>query len=106
MEAVSFSEQVYALCRQIPRGKVTTYRELGKALHTKGYRAIGQVLRCNPYAPHVPCHRVVRSDGKIGGFRGRTNGKEIAIKKQLLQQEKVFLVNDTVNLATYLHSFQ
>ncbi|MEK6856540.1 MAG: MGMT family protein, partial [Nanoarchaeota archaeon] len=61
------SEKVYGLCKKIPEGKISTYREIGKKLNTKAYRAVGQALKRNPYAPNVPCHRVVSSSGKIGG---------------------------------------
>jgi len=62
------SSQVYSLLSQIPQGKVTTYKELAKKLKTKGYQAIGQIVGANPNAPEVPCHRVVKSDGGIGGY--------------------------------------
>ena len=58
-----FSEKVYFLTKKVPKGRVTTYKELAKKLKTKAYRAVGQALKCNPYAPKVPCHRVVKSVG-------------------------------------------
>ncbi len=64
----AFAEKVYALLKTVPAGKVTTYKDLALAVGTKGYRAIGQIMNKNPYAPEVPCHRVVASDGSIGGF--------------------------------------
>lgn len=62
------SQKIYDLLCQIPKGKVTTYKELAKKLKTKGYRAIGQIVGANPNAPEVPCHRVVKSDGGLGGY--------------------------------------
>lgn len=62
------SAKLYDLLKQIPKGKVTTYKELAKKLKTKGYRAVGQIVGANPNAPSVPCHRVVRSDGGLGGY--------------------------------------
>jgi len=62
------SQKLYDLLCEIPRGRVTTYKELAKKLKTKGYRAVGQIVGANPNAPKVPCHRVVRSDGGIGGY--------------------------------------
>ena len=85
---ISFAEKVYALCKRIPKGRVSTYGALAKALNSSP-RAVGQALRCNPYAPVVPCHRVVASDGKIGGFMGETAGREIERKIGLLSQEGV-----------------
>ena len=86
---MSFSDKVYALCKQIPKGRISTYKELAKALHTKAYRAVGQALRKNPYAPVVPCHRVIASDGTLGGFGGETRGKNIQHKSRLLKKEGV-----------------
>lgn len=65
-----FQQRVYEICSQIPSGKVSTYKEIGKALGLTGhgYRAIGGALNKNPFAPTVPCHRVVASDGSLGGF--------------------------------------
>lgn len=62
------SQKLYDLLCEIPRGCVTTYKELAKKLKTKGYRAVGQIVGANPNAPKVPCHRVVRSDGGLGGY--------------------------------------
>lgn len=90
-ETTPFQERVYAKLKQVPRGKVTTYGDLARACTTSP-RAIGQALRCNPYAPRVPCHRVVASDGSIGGFAGTRRGKRIREKIALLQSEGV-LVN-------------
>jgi O-6-methylguanine DNA methyltransferase len=63
-----FSERVYQRLLQIPEGRITTYGELARSLGMKGARAVGQALNKNPNAPRVPCHRVVRSDGSIGGY--------------------------------------
>lgn len=79
----SFNEKVYALLRKVPKGKVTTYKALAEKLNTKAYRAVGQAMRCNPYAPEVPCHRVVSSSGKIGGFMGSDNPNSSEIKKKI-----------------------
>jgi len=62
------SQKLYDLLCKIPKGKVTTYKELAVKLRTKGYRAVGQIVGANPNAPQVPCHRVVKSDGSLGGY--------------------------------------
>lgn len=77
-----FAEKVYALLRKVPAGKVTTYKDLAIAAGTKGYRAIGQVMNKNPYAPEVPCHRVVASDGSIGGFAWGCEKKIEMLRKE------------------------
>lgn len=91
-----FQEKVYAALRQVPRGKVTTYRDLGLAIGCASPRAIGQALRRNPYAPHVPCHRVVGSDGQIGGFMGATSGPALARKAMLLRREGIVLADGVI----------
>jgi methylated-DNA-[protein]-cysteine S-methyltransferase len=58
----------YKLLSQIPKGKVTSYKEVAKALNSKSYRAVGGLIGRNPNAPEVPCHRVVTSDGLLGGY--------------------------------------
>lgn len=102
---MNFAEKVYELCKQIPFGKVSTYAEIANALRSSP-RAVGQALRFNPYAPHVPCHRVVKSDGTIGGFMGQIKGKEIETKLQRLQKEKVFAFEGKIrNFEHIKHTF-
>lgn len=79
----SFEAKVYKVVRGIPQGKTMTYRQVAKLSgKPKAYRAVGNILNKN-YNPEVPCHRVVRSDGKIGGYnRGE------AKKREILEKEK------------------
>ena len=86
---------MYALCKKIPRGKVSTYKEIGKALGGKGqiYRAVGAALNKNPFAPVVPCHRVVKSDGSIGGFAHGTKKKISLLQKEGIKIKKGKIVN-------------
>ena len=95
---LKFEEKVYSVCKEIPKGKVSTYKEVGRVLNSKAYRAIGQALRKNPYK-YVPCHRVIGSSGKIGGFRGN----EVEEKEKLLKEEGVEVVNGKVNLSKFSH---
>jgi methylated-DNA-[protein]-cysteine S-methyltransferase len=95
-ETTSFQERVYAKLRQVPRGKVTTYGDLAKAVRMSSAQAIGQAMRHNPYAPDVPCHRVVASDGTIGGFSGARRGKKIREKILLLATEGVMVRENTI----------
>ena len=71
---ISFIEKVHAVVRKIPKGKVLTYKEVAqKAGQPGAYRAVGNILNKN-YDPAIPCHRVVRSDGRLGGYnRGAQN---------------------------------
>jgi O-6-methylguanine DNA methyltransferase len=63
-----FQERVYSLLVQIPAGRVSTYALMSKALNSSP-RAVGGALRNNPFAPEVPCHRVIAADGFVGGFK-------------------------------------
>lgn len=89
-----FQQKVYAACRRIPRGRVSTYRWLGEAIDCKSARAIGQALKRNPFAPEVPCHRVVRSDRSLGGFAGQKEGEEVRRKRRMLEAEGISFGND------------
>jgi methylated-DNA-[protein]-cysteine S-methyltransferase len=81
-----FQKKVYSLCRKIPKGKVSTYGEIGKKLgRGQVYRAVGVALNKNPFAPKVPCHRVVCSDGSIGGFASGVRKKISLLKKENVQ---------------------
>ena len=95
---MSFSEDVYALCKQIPIGKVATYKSIAEKLGTKAYQAIGQVLKRNSFAPEVPCHRVVSSDGSLGGFRGELNCRE---KVKLLKEEGIIIKDNRIDLQRF-----
>jgi len=86
---LSFEERVWKLMESIPKGRVTTYALIAKKLNTRAYRAVGNACRKNPYAPRVPCHRVVRSDGSIGGFGGKTSGMSVQKKMRMLREEGV-----------------
>jgi len=89
----------------VPEGKVTTYGRLGRFLGCGSAQAIGQALRRNPFAPEVPCHRVVRGDRSIGGFAGETEGTEIARKVRMLKSEGVAFEPSGRVSASCLHDF-
>eukprot|EP00730_Choanoeca_flexa_P019211 TRINITY_DN9378_c0_g2_i5.p1 TRINITY_DN9378_c0_g2~~TRINITY_DN9378_c0_g2_i5.p1 ORF type:complete len:165 (+),score=14.89 TRINITY_DN9378_c0_g2_i5:149-643(+) len=100
----SFRKRVFDMVRAVPKGKVTTYGSLAKALNCGSAQAIGQAMRHNPYAlqyykdkaPNypdemVPCHRVIASDLTLGGFGGQTDihHKNLCDKVALLKAEGV-----------------
>jgi methylated-DNA-[protein]-cysteine S-methyltransferase len=93
---MGFADEVYNVLRKVPPGRVTTYKELAHSLNTNAYRAVGQALRRNPYAPEVPCHRVVSSDGRIGGFGGCREGTKIEEKARLLRIEGIIVENNKI----------
>jgi methylated-DNA-[protein]-cysteine S-methyltransferase len=97
----NFHERCYSALAKVPKGKVTTYREIAKYLGSKGYRAVGNAMNRNPNAPKVPCHRVVRSDGSLGGYAGG-----IKAKIRLLRREGVAIDGERVsNFDKYLYRF-
>lgn len=80
---MSIDKLVYKKLLQVPKGKVTTYGELAKAVGLKnGQRAIGKIMNKNPYPAIVPCHRVVNSNGKIGGYAYGQNIKSNMLSKE------------------------
>lgn len=82
----TFTQQVYEVVSKIPKGKVLTYKEAAKrAGSPKAYRAVGNILRKN-CDRNIPCHRVIRSDGKAGGYNGLINSKK---KVEILRREGV-----------------
>ena len=100
-----FEERVYAATKCVPRGKVTTYKHLAQSIGCGSSQAIGQALKCNPYAPKVPCHRVIRSDLTIGGFAGHTQGPEISRKIRLLAGEGVKFEHGRLADPSKVHTF-
>jgi methylated-DNA-[protein]-cysteine S-methyltransferase len=84
-----FRQRVYAAVRNIPRGRVTTYKALAAYISCRSNQAVGQALRSNPFAPQVPCHRVIKSDLTPGGFMGHSRGSNINHKIDLLRAEGV-----------------
>lgn len=81
-----FQEEVYKALSMVPKGCVTTYGAIAAYLGTKAVRAVGTAVGKNPYAPKVPCHRVVPSSGKIGNYSGEGG---VATKIALLKEEGV-----------------
>ncbi len=93
---MNFRQKVYKIVEKIPKGKVMTYKQVAEKLNSKSYRAVGQALKNNPNPPIIPCHRVVRSDGRVGGFFGATEGKMVKEKIKLLESEGVKIVNGKI----------
>lgn len=97
---MSFQQKVWALTSRIPKGKVATYADLARQLGSTAYRAVGQAMHHNPYAPTVPCHRVVGSDGKLTGYAGGLDKKI-----EMLKREGIEITRGKINLARYRHHF-
>ena len=86
------STKVYRKLLQVPKGKVTTYGELAKAVGLKnGQRVIGMIMKNNPFPVIIPCHRVVKSNGDIGGYAFGIN-----VKKTMLSKEGICIKKDRI----------
>ncbi|MAG52598.1 MAG: cysteine methyltransferase [Nanoarchaeota archaeon] len=104
---MNFFNKVYGLCKEIPRGKISTYGDIAKKLNSKAYRLVGQALKNNPYAPKVPCHRVVDSKGFLHGFSGSKSQKNLNKKAKLLKEEGVNVKdNKIVDFDKCLYKFK
>ena len=87
MKGTPFQIKVWKYLRSIPKGKIITYKLLAKAIKMpRATRAVANACAKNPYAPKIPCHRVIRSDGSLGGYSGPGGMKQ---KIKLLRSEKV-----------------
>lgn len=93
-----FQRRVYDETRKIPRGTVITYGELARRIGCGSAQAVGQALRRNPFAPEVPCHRVVAADGSLHGFYGERSVTALGRKRALLESEGVAFDGDRVRL--------
>lgn len=95
------AKKCYELLSQIPKGKVTTYKEIARKMGSLAYRAVGNLIGKNPNAPQVPCHRVVKSDGSVGGYAFGVDKKIL-----LLKQEGVLIENNKIsNFKKINHKF-
>ena len=87
MKGTKFQLKVWQYLKNIPKGKVKSYKQVAIAIKCpRSARAVANACAKNPYAPKIPCHRVIRSDGGLGGYSGRGGIKK---KLQLLRSEKV-----------------
>lgn len=87
--ATPFQRRVYRALLRVPSGRVVSYGQLARTIGCRSARAIGQALASNPFAPTVPCHRVIAADGTLGGFCHSCRGNERARKRRLLVAEGV-----------------
>ncbi|MFA7436287.1 MAG: MGMT family protein [Bacilli bacterium] len=106
MKVVSnFANLVYQATKKIPKGKISTYGQVARYIgRPKSYRAVGNALNKNPFAPKVPCHRVVTGAGLLGGFAYSPNKKRDMLKQEGIEirknrvvdfKEKLFVFRDT-----------
>ena len=89
MNGTNFQLKVWNYLKTIPKGKVKTYKQVAIAIkRPKSSRAVANACGKNPYAPKIPCHRVIRSDGGLGGYSGKGG---IKTKLHLLRSEKIYI---------------
>lgn len=98
MKNTATKEKIYSKLKQVPKGKVVTYKELAKAVDSRAYRFVGQCMKRNPNPERVPCYKVVRSDGSIGEYSGNGGVKG---KIRLLEGDGVIISNGKVDLSRF-----
>ena len=88
LKGTKFQVKVWKFLKKIPKGKVKTYKQVAIGINKpKSARAVANACGNNPYAPKIPCHRVIRSDGGLGGYSGKGGVKT---KKKLLKLEGLY----------------
>ena len=96
-----FQSRVLEFTSKIPRGKVTTYKEIARVMgRPKAYRAVANALAGNPCPIKIPCHRVVRSNGEIGGYGGSASGT--GRKARLLESEGIEIKDLKIRLPKFM----
>ena len=89
LKGTKFQLKVWKYLKSIPKGQVKTYKQVAKSIKSpKSARAVANACAKNPYAPKIPCHRVIKSDGTVGGYSGSGGIKQ---KLKLLRSEKVVI---------------
>ena len=101
--AIPRPRDVDALMKKVPKGKVTTYKELAKAVHSKAYRAVGTAMKMNRDPTHIHCYRVVRSDGFVGRYSAPGG---TARKAALLKVDGIEIKNGKIDLRRYIYRFR
>ena len=99
---MNFNDRCYKLIAQIPKGKISTYKIIAKSLNTKAYRAVGNAMAKNSNPIVIPCHRVIKSDGSIGGYAlGISKKISLLIREGIpIQKGKI------VNYEKYAYTFE
>lgn len=107
-----YQQAILRILAEVPKGKVTTYGDLAKELAKRdpkwspnASRAVGTTMKNNLCGPQIPCHRVIKSDGTIGNFRGGAKGA-VDEKIGMLRDEGVTVINSRIDLNEYRHKFK
>ena len=112
MELSAYQQAILRLLAEVPKGKVTTYGDLAKELSKRdtnwsplASRAVGTTMRNNPCGPQIPCHRVIKSDGNVGNFRGGAKGA-VEEKIAMLRDEGVTVLRGKIDLKKFRYKFK
>ena len=97
---MNFSSNCYKILKQVPKGKVTTYKSISNKLNTKAYRAVGNALNKNKHPDKIPCFKIINSNGSLGGY---SKGLKEKIKR--LRKEGIEIKNNKIDLKKYLYNF-
>ena len=107
-----YQQAILRILAEVPKGKVTTYGDLAKELAKRdpkwspnASRAVGTTMKNNLCGPQIPCHRVIKSDGNIGNFRGGEKGA-IEVKIGMLRNEGVTVTDGKIDLKKFQHEFK
>jgi methylated-DNA-[protein]-cysteine S-methyltransferase len=95
-------DKIYQLLRKIPKGKISTYKEISAQINSKAYRAVGTLIGKNQDAPKTPCHRIVKSDGSIGGYAFGVEKKILLLESEGLKIKDGKIVNFEKHLYKFL----
>jgi methylated-DNA-[protein]-cysteine S-methyltransferase len=108
----TYQQAILRILTEVPKGKVTTYGDLAKELakrdpkwSPRASRAVGTTMRNNLCGPQIPCHRVLKSDGAIGNFRGGSEGA-VDEKIKMLRAEGVTVIDGKIDLKEFRHIFK
>lgn len=108
----AYQQAILRILAEVPKGKVTTYGDLAKELSKRdpkwspdASRAVGTTMRNNLCGPQIPCHRVIKSDGGVGNFRGGAEGA-VEEKIGMLRDEGVTMFNGKIDLKKHRHTFR
>ena len=90
---MNIETKIYKKLLTVPQGKITTYKELSKSVGLEnGQRLVGQIMKKNPFPVIIPCHRVIKSNGDIGGYLFG-----IDIKKNMLRKEGICIIKNKID---------
>ncbi|MHA1557452.1 MAG: MGMT family protein [Candidatus Heimdallarchaeota archaeon] len=105
-----YQQAILRILAEVPKGKVTTYGDLAKELSKRdslyspnASRAVGTTMKNNVCGPQIPCHRVIKSDGSIGNFRGEAKATDE--KTAMLRAEGVEVIRGKISLRSFRHKF-